>query len=216
MRLVLLGPPGAGKGTQAKLLQEHFDIPQISTGDILRGAAKEGTRLGKQAKKYMDRGELVPDSVILDIVEERLSADDCHKGFLLDGFPRTVVQAEAFQTMLDRQNQVLDGAVSLRVPRQKLVARLSGRRTCRQCGAMYHVRFNPPKKEGVCDQCGGDLYQRADDREETIEARMEVYDRESAPLLEHFRRKGLLREVDGSKTTDEVFREILRQLRKAA
>ena len=216
MRLVLLGPPGAGKGTQAKLLQEHFDIPQISTGDILRRAAKEGTTFGKRAKKYMDRGELVPDSVILDIVEERLSADDCHKGFLLDGFPRTVVQAEAFQTMLDRQNQMLDGAVSLRVPRQKLVARLSGRRTCRQCGAMYHVRFNPPKKEGVCDQCGGDLYQRADDREETIEARMEVYDRESAPLIEHFRQKGLLREVDGSKTTDEVFREILRQLRKAA
>jgi adenylate kinase len=216
VRLVLLGPPGAGKGTQAKLLQEHFDIPQISTGDILRRAAKEGTTFGKQAKKYMDRGELVPDSVILDIVEERLSADDCHKGFLLDGFPRTVVQAEAFQTMLDRQNQVLDGAVSLRVPRQKLVARLSGRRTCRQCGAMYHVRFNPPKKEGVCDQCGGDLYQRADDREETIEARMEVYDRESAPLLEHFRQMGLLRDVDGSKTTDEVFREILRQLRKAA
>ena len=216
MRIVLLGPPGAGKGTQAKLLQEHFDIPQISTGDILRRAAKEGSTFGKRAKKYMDRGELVPDSVILDIVEERLSADDCQKGFLLDGFPRTVVQAEAFQTMLDRQNQVLDGAVSLRVPRQKLVARLSGRRTCRQCGAMYHVRFNPPKKEGVCDQCGGDLYQRADDREETIEARMEVYDRESAPLLEHFRQKGLLREVDGSKTTDEVFREILRQLRKAA
>jgi adenylate kinase len=216
VRIVLLGPPGAGKGTQAKLLQEHFDIPQISTGDILRRAAKEGSTFGKRAKKYMDRGELVPDSVILDIVEERLSADDCQKGFLLDGFPRTVVQAEAFQTMLDRQNQVLDGAVSLRVPRQKLVARLSGRRTCRQCGAMYHVRFNPPKKEGVCDQCGGDLYQRADDREETIEARMEVYDRESAPLLEHFRQKGLLREVDGSKTTDEVFREILRQLRKAA
>jgi adenylate kinase len=197
-------------------LQEHFDIPKISTGDILRAAAKEGTRLGKQAKKYMDRGELVPDPVILDIVEERLSAADCRKGFLLDGFPRTVAQADAFQTMLDRRNQVLDGAVSLRVPRDKLVARLSGRRTCRQCGAMYHVRFNPPKKEGVCDQCGGDLYQRADDREETIEARMEVYDRESAPLHEHFREKGLLREVDGSKTTDEVFQEILRQLRKPA
>jgi adenylate kinase len=197
-------------------LQEHFDIPQISTGDILRGAAKEGTRLGKQAKKYMDRGELVPDSVILDIVEERLAADDARKGFLLDGFPRTVAQAEAFQAMLDGRKQTLDGAVSLGVPRAKLVARLSGRRTCRQCGAMYHVRFNPPKKEGVCDQCGGDLYQRADDREETIEARMKVYERESAPLLEHFREKGLLREVDGSKTTDEVFREILRQLRKAA
>ena len=216
MRLVLLGPPGAGKGTQAKLLQEHFDIPKISTGDILRAAAKEGTRLGKQAKKYMDRGELVPDPVILDIVEERLSAAVCRKGFLLVGFPRTVAQADAFQSMLDRRNQVLDGAVSLRVPRDKLVARLSGRRTCRQCGAMYHVRFNPPKKEGVCDQCGGDLYQRADDREETIEARMEVYDRESAPLHEHFREKGLLREVDGSKTTDEVFQEILRQLRKPA
>src|SRR5207248_8538346 len=162
-----------------------------------------------------DRGELVPDSVIRDIVEERLAADDARKGFLLDGFPRTVAQAEAFQAMLDGR-QTLDGAVSLGVPRAKLVARLSGRRTCRQCGAMYHVRFNPPKKEGVCDRCGGDLYQRADDREETIEARMEVYDRESAPLLEHFREKGLLREVDGSKTTDEVFREILRQLRKAA
>jgi len=216
VRIVLLGPPGAGKGTQAKLLQEHFDIPQISTGDILRRAAKEGTTLGKQAKKYMDRGELVPDEVILDIVDERLAAADCRKGFLLDGFPRTVAQAEAFQKMLNRRKQVLDGAVSLRVPRAKLVARLSGRRTCRQCGTMYHVRFNPPKKEGVCDRCGGDLYQRADDREETIEARMEVYDRESAPLLEHFREKGLLREVDGSKSTDEVFQQILRQVRKAA
>jgi adenylate kinase len=216
VRLVLLGPPGAGKGTQAKLLQEHFDIPQISTGDILRHAAKEGTRLGKQAKKYMDRGELVPDPVILDIVDERLSADDARKGFLLDGFPRTVAQAEAFETMLNRRQETLDGAISLRVPRATVVARLSGRRTCRQCGAMYHVRFNPPAKEGVCDQCGGDLYQRADDREETIEARMEVYDRESAPLLDYFRDKGLLREVDGSKSTDEVFQQILRQLRKAA
>jgi len=197
-------------------LQEHFDIPQISTGEILRQCAKEGTRLGKQAKTFMDRGELVPDPLILDIVEERLSAQDARNGFLLDGFPRTVAQAEAFEKMLERRTEVLDAAISFRVPRQTVIARLSGRRTCRQCGAMYHVRFNPPKKEGVCDQCGGDLYQRADDREETIEARMEIYDRESAPLLDYFRDKGILREVDGSKSTDKVFEQILRQLRKAA
>ena len=216
MRLVLLGPPGAGKGTQAKLLQDHFHIPQISTGDILRQAVTDGTLLGKEAKEYMDRGELVPDSVINDIVEERLAAEDCRAGFLLDGFPRTVAQAEALETMLERRNLVLDGAVSLRVPRGELVARLSGRRTCRQCGAMYHVRFNPPANDLMCDRCGGDLYHRADDREETVEARMEVYDTQSAPLREHFREKGLLREVDGAKGTDEVFGQILRALQKAA
>jgi adenylate kinase len=216
VRLVLLGPPGAGKGTQAKLLQDHFHIPQISTGDILRQAVTDGTALGKQAKEYMDLGELVPDSVINDIVEERLAADDCRAGFLLDGFPRTVAQAEAFEKMLERRNLVLDGAISLRVPREELVARLSGRRTCRQCGAMYHVRFNPPASDMTCDRCGGDLYQRDDDREETIEARMEVYDKQSGPLREHFREKGLLREVDGAKGTDEVFEQILGALRKAA
>jgi adenylate kinase len=216
VRLVLLGPPGAGKGTQAKLLQDHFHIPQISTGDILRQAVTDGTSLGKQAKEYMDLGELVPDSVINDIVEERLAADDCRAGFVLDGFPRTVAQAEAFEKMLERRNLVLDGALSLRVPRAELVARLSGRRTCRLCGAMYHVRFNPPASDMTCDRCGGHLYQRDDDREETIEARMEVYDKQSGPLREHFREKGLLREVDGAKGTDEVFEQILDALRKAA
>jgi adenylate kinase len=215
VRIVLLGPPGAGKGTQAKLLQDHFKIPQISTGDMLRRAAQSGTALGRQAKTFMDRGELVPDSVVLDLVEERLSADDCRQGFLLDGFPRTVAQAEAFEKTLTRQRLPLDGMVSLRVPSAELVARLSGRRTCRQCGAMYHVRFNPPKADLVCDRCGGELYQRDDDREATIEARMEVYERQSAPVYDHYRSQGLLREVDGTGTTEQVFRKIVQGLRDA-
>jgi adenylate kinase len=212
VRIVLLGGPGAGKGTQAKLLQDQFRIPQISTGEMLRQAVQNGAALGKQAKRFMDRGELVPDSLILDLVEERLSAKDSRGGFLLDGFPRTVTQAQAFDTMLAERNLVLDGAVSLRVPTATLVARLSGRRTCRRCGAMYHVRFNAPKRDGVCDQCGGGLYQRDDDREETIKARMEVYERQSAPVYEHFRAQGLLLEVDGTGSAEEVFRKILQQL----
>src|SRR5262249_48968414 len=152
------------------------------------------------------------DSVINEIVEERLAAEDCRGGFLLDGFPRTVAQAEAFEEMLERRGLVLDGAINLRVPRAELVARLSGRRTCRQCGAMYHVRFNPPQTDRICDQCGGELYQRDDDREETIEARMEGYERQSAPAYGHFRTKGLLREIDGTGSTEEVFEKILQQL----
>ena len=214
MRIVLLGAPGAGKGTQAKLLHDHFGIPQISTGEMLRQAVQNGASLGKEAKRFMDRGELVPDSVILDLVNERLSAGDSRRGFLLDGFPRTIAQAEAFEIMLAERKLTLDGAVSLRVPSAILVARLSGRRTCRQCGAMYHVRFNPPKADRVCDRCGGDLYQRDDDREETIEARMEVYERQSAPVYDHFRATGLLREVDGTGGSEEVFRKIVRQLQK--
>jgi len=216
VRLVLLGPPGAGKGTQAKRLEDHFRIPQISTGDILREAVKNETALGKQAKEYMDRGELVPDSVIIDIVDERLGAEDCCRGFLLDGFPRTVAQAEALQRMLERRQAVLDRAVSLSVPRGELVARLSGRRTCRQCGAMYHIRFNPAKRQGMCDRCGGELYQRADDQEDTIAARMEVYERQSAPLLDYFRREGLLLEVDGIGGSDEIFARILKCLPRSA
>lgn len=216
MRIVLLGPPGAGKGTQSKLLQQHFGIPQISTGDILRQAVKDGTTLGKRAKNFMDRGELVPDSVIIDIVDARLAAGDCRDGFLLDGFPRTVAQAEAFETMLERRQVALDGVIDLQVPRAELIARLSGRRTCRQCGRMFHLRFNPPNSEGVCDECGGQLEQRDDDREETIGARMEVYERQTAPLREYFRGEGLLREVDGAKDTGEVFAEILRQVQQSA
>lgn len=212
MRIVLFGPPGAGKGTQAKLLQEHFGIPQISTGDILRQAVQDGGTLGKQAKQFMDRGELVPDSVIIDIVAARLEVEDCRGGFLLDGFPRTVAQAEAFDAMLQRRQLALDATIDLPVPRAELIERLSGRRTCRQCGNMFHLRFNPPRERNVCDECGGALYQRDDDCEETIAARMEVYERQTAPLREYFRRKGLLREVDGSKDASEVFAQILHQL----
>ena len=216
MRIVLLGPPGAGKGTQAKLLREHFKIPQISTGNILRQAVHDGTAVGQQAKEFMNRGELVPDSVIIDIVDARLAADDASHGFLLDGFPRTVPQAEAFEAMLQKRNLSLDGVIDLIVPRDELIARLSGRRTCKQCGHMYHLRFNPPKTPGVCDECGGELYQRPDDREETVAARMEVYEKQTEPLREHYRQKGTLRLVDGDRPTDEVFAQILRRVKPAA
>ena len=216
MRLVLLGPPGAGKGTQAKLLQEHFHIPQISTGDILRQAVNAGTKLGKEAKTYMNRGELVPDTLIIDIVDERLAAEDAQQGFLLDGFPRTVPQAEAFEKMLKKQNLALDAVIDLIVPRDELLARLTGRRTCKQCGHMYHTKFNPPANKDVCDECGAELYQRPDDREDTVAARMEVYEKQTEPLREYFRQKGSLRLVDGSRSSDEVFAQILRRVKKTA
>jgi adenylate kinase len=216
VRLVLLGPPGAGKGTQAKLLQEHFHIPQISTGDILRKAVAAGTKLGKEAKTYMNRGELVQDTVIIDIVDERLRAEDAQKGFLLDGFPRTVPQAEAFERMLTQQNLALDAVIDLLVPRDELLARLTGRRTCKQCGHMFHLRFDPPSKDGVCDECGGELHQRSDDRTETVAARMDVYEKQTEPLREYFRQKGSLCLVDGSQPPDEVFAQILRRVKKSA
>jgi adenylate kinase len=197
-------------------LREHFQIPQISTGDILRQAVNDGTPLGKQAKEFMNRGELVPDSLIIDIVDERLTADDVKNGFLLDGFPRTVPQAEAFEEMLEKRNLTLDAVLDLIVPREELIARLSGRRTCKQCGHMYHLRFNPPAKARVCDECGGDLYQRPDDHEDTVTARMEVYEKQTEPLREHFRTKGVLRLVDGDRPTDEVFGQILRRVKKTA
>ncbi len=216
MRIVLLGPPGAGKGTQSKLLQEHLRIPQISTGDMLRRVIEQGTPLGKKAKEFMDRGDLVPDELIIDIVEQRLAEDDCQRGFLLDGFPRTAEQVKALDGMLAKMNVKIDAAVALRVPRAELIRRLSGRRTCRNCGTMYHVTSNPPKKPGVCDRCGGEPYQRADDKEETIGARFDVYEKQSAPLRQLYRERGLLREIDGTKGTQQVFDRILREVRQAA
>ncbi len=176
---------------------------------MLRKAAKEGSALGKEAQRYMDQGDLVPDALIIDIVEARLGGEDCVRGFLLDGFPRTVAQAEALEAMLERRKFELDAAVSLKVPKDDLIARLSGRRTCRQCGTMFHIKFDRPRKAGVCDRCGGELYQRADDAEDTIVARMEVYERQAKPLEEYFRDKGLLREVHGAGDPDDVFREIV-------
>jgi len=208
MRLILVGPPGAGKGTQAALLQKTFNIPHISTGDLLREAVREKTVLGKQAQVHMDAGELVPDQLVTAMVAERLQHPDCAQGFILDGFPRTIVQAEALATELTQHRQKLDGVVSIVVPRAELVERLCGRRVCRECGALYHGRFDPPRTAGVCDRCQGPLYQRSDDNPETVDARLAVYERATAPLLSHYRDQGLLLEVNGNGTPEEVFQRI--------
>lgn len=212
MRLILLGPPGVGKGTQAKLLSQHYDIPQISTGDLLREAVSEGTELGKQAKKYMDQGELVPDDVILGMVEETLQSDKCKDGFILDGFPRTVPQAEGLTAIMKKVDIQLDGVVSLEVDDQVVIDRLSARRTCVDCGAIYNVKTNPPEKEGVCDKCGGDLILRDDDQPETIKNRLDVYKKQTEPLVDYYDNKGLLVSIDGSKSIDEIQNEIKKKL----
>ncbi len=212
MRLVLLGAPGAGKGTQAKKLIERFSIPQISTGDILRKAVQDGTSLGKEAKSYMDRGELVPDSVVIGIIRERLKEDDCKKGYILDGFPRNVAQAQALDEMLNSLKSPLDYAISIDVSFDELMKRLTGRRTCKGCGQMYNIYFTPPKKDGVCDKCGGELYQRDDDKEETIRKRLEVYEAQTAPVADYYRKKGILRSVPGTGDIEEIFDKILKIL----
>jgi len=206
MRLVLLGAPGAGQGTQAKMIIEKYPMPQISTGDLFRAAVTAGTALGKEAKSYMDKGELVPDSVVLGMVEERLKQDDCKSGYILDGFPRNTKQAEALDAMLGKLGMSLTAALSVDVPFENLMKRLTGRRTCKACGQMFNVYFNAPKKEGVCDKCGGDLMQRDDDKEETIKKRLEVYSAQTAPLIDYYGKKNILQSVDGgSGTIDEIF-----------
>jgi adenylate kinase len=211
-RVVLLGPPGAGKGTQAKLLQEKLAVCQISTGDILRTAVAEQTPLGKEAAQYINRGELVPDEVIVNLVAERLKEKDCQNGFILDGFPRTIPQAESLDAIL-RQNGInLNRVLLVQVPQNVIVERLAGRRTCRSCGALAHVVFNPPKRDGVCDRCGGELYQRDDDREETISNRLKVYENQTAPLVNYYRGQGLLREIDGVGSVDEIRARISKAL----
>jgi len=211
-RIVLLGPPGAGKGTQAKLMQKQIGTPHISTGDLLRAAVASRSELGRAAQAYMSRGELVPDSLVVDMIDQRLQQNGADPSFLLDGFPRNVAQAEALENLLSQQGIPLHHVISLNVPREELVRRLSGRRTCRQCGAMYHVTFDPPATPGVCDRCGGELYQRDDDREDTIRARLVVYDKSTAPLSAFYRERGLLRDVEGTGTTAEVLQRVLAQL----
>lgn len=216
MQVILIGPPGAGKGTQAKLLQERFGLPHISSGDLLRAAVKRKTDTGVQAKRYMDRGELVPDDIVVRLIEERVRQDDCHAGFILDGFPRTVTQAKALEPMLTKHHKRVDHVLSISVPRDEIIKRLSGRRTCRDCDAMYHVIFNPPLNNGLCNRCNGELYQRDDDQEDTITARLDVYERQTAPLLDHYRRLGLLREIDGVGGAQHVFARILAQVNGTA
>lgn len=197
MDIIMLGPPGCGKGTQAKRLVEKYGIPQISTGDLLREAVKKGTELGKEAKKFMDAGKLVPDSVVIGMVKERLAKDDCKQGFILDGFPRTVPQAEALDKTLQEVGRNITHVINIDVPNDEVVARLAGRRTCKGCGAMYHVSFNKPKKEGVCDKCGGELYQRDDDNEKTIRNRLQVYHDQTSPLKNYYGKKGLVKDIPG-------------------
>ena len=208
MNLVLMGLPGAGKGTQAEQIVEKYKIPHISTGDMFRSAIKEGTDLGLQAKSFMDKGELVPDEVTIGIVRERLSKADCEKGFLLDGFPRTVPQAEALEDILSDLNRKIEFVINIDVEKELLMERLTGRRICKSCGSTYHLVFNPPATEGVCDRCNGELYQRADDNEETVQNRLEVNLKQTKPLLDFYETKGYLRNINGQQDIRKVFADL--------
>ncbi|MEK4948935.1 adenylate kinase [Bacillus sp. FSL W8-1127] len=216
MNLVLMGLPGAGKGTQAEKIVEKYEIPHISTGDMFRAAMKEGTELGLKAKSYMDKGELVPDEVTIGIVRERLSKDDCKKGFLLDGFPRTVAQAEALESIMSDLGKKIDYVINIDVDKDLLLERLTGRRICKSCGSTYHLVFNPPKVAGKCDRCGGELYQRADDNAETVQNRLDVNLKQAKPLLDFYGEKGYLKNIDGTQKINKVFEDIDQLLGKLA
>lgn len=214
MYLILMGLPGAGKGTQAEMIKAKYNIPHISTGDMFRQAIKEGTELGKKAKAYMDEGALVPDEVTNGIVEERLAKSDCDNGFLLDGFPRTIPQAEALEAITKKLNKQIDYVIQVDVPAEKLIERITGRRVCPSCGATYHVINKPPKTEGVCDNCGTELVQRDDDKEETVQKRLEVNIEQTQPLLDFYKEKGVLVTVDGDQPIDKVFEDIVAAISK--
>lgn len=209
LNAILLGPPGAGKGTQAVKLVEKYNIPQISTGDIFRANIKGETELGKKAQEYMNAGQLVPDELVVDLVTDRLAQDDCKNGFLLDGFPRTIAQAEALDKYLEEKNEKIDIVINFRVGKETLMERLTGRRVCKDCGASYHLKNIPPKQEGICDVCGGVLYQRADDNPETVENRINVYEEQTAPLIGYYTDKGNLANFDGEQPHDTVFEQIV-------
>jgi adenylate kinase len=211
MNIVLFGPPGSGKGTQAKMLAEKYGIPHISTGDILRENLKNQTKLGLEAKSYMDKGELVPDDVLIKIIKDRLLQPDCASGFLLDGYPRTVPQADALSTILNEMGKKLDVVLNIDVPDDELIKRLTGRRMC-ACGASYHILFNPPKREGICDLCGKGLYHRDDDKEEAIMNRLDVYKNQTQPLIEYYTKADVMVTVNGAASISEVFDEICRML----
>ncbi|EHJ08982.1 adenylate kinase [Staphylococcus simiae] len=209
MNIILMGLPGAGKGTQASEIVKKFPIPHISTGDMFRKAIKDETELGKEAKSYMDRGELVPDEVTVGIVKERISEDDAKKGFLLDGFPRTIEQAEALNNIMSELDRNIDAVINIEVPEEELMNRLTGRRICEECGTTYHLVFNPPKVDGICDIDGGKLYQREDDNPETVSNRLSVNIKQSKPILEFYNEKGVLKNIDGSKDISEVTKDVI-------
>ena len=209
MFILLMGPPGAGKGTQAGLLAEKYGVSHISTGDMFRSAVKNGTELGKEAKRYMDAGQLVPDAVTIGIMRESLSKKENQKGFILDGFPRTTEQAVALDGLLEELSIKLNRVIDIHVPSAELINRITGRRICRSCGASYNIIYNPPRASGICDKCGGALYQRGDDREDTVKKRVEVYDEQTRPLIEYYSRLGQYTELDGTQDIKEVFAAIL-------
>jgi len=215
LRIILLGPPGAGKGTQAQSISNKYNIPQISTGDIFRKNIAGGTELGILAKSYMDKGLLVPDNVTIDLVKNRLKEDDTRNGFLLDGFPRTIHQAEVLEALLEEQSVAIDVALQIEVPREFIIQRMTGRRVCPNCGASYHLEFNPPMLRSICDDCGSNLIQREDDKRETVVERLEIYDFQTAPLIAYYTQKGKLKTVDGTKAINEVFEDIIRILGEA-
>ena len=209
MKIIMLGAPGAGKGTQAKQIAAKYDIPHISTGDIFRANIKNGTELGKKAKEYMDQGMLVPDELTCDLVMDRIAQEDCAKGFVLDGFPRTIPQAEALTNALTKIGQAMDYAIDVDVPDENIVNRMSGRRACLNCGATYHVVFNPTKTEGVCDTCGNETVLRDDDKPETVQKRLSVYHDQTQPLIDYYKNMNILKSVDGTKPMNEVFSDIV-------
>lgn len=212
MKIIMLGAPGAGKGTQAKRIAEKYGIPHISTGDIFRANIKEGTELGKKAKSYMDQGLLVPDELTCDLVVDRISQPDAAKGYVLDGFPRTIPQAEALTAALEKRGEKIDFAIDVEVPDSHIIDRMSGRRACLSCGATYHLKYNPPKTEAVCDNCGGGLVLRDDDKPETVKKRLDVYHSQTQPLIEYYKEAGVLRGVDGTQDIDVVFQDIVKIL----
>ena len=214
MKIVMLGAPGAGKGTQAKMISEKYNVPHISTGDIFRANIKENTPLGQKAKEYMDKGLLVPDELVVDLVVDRLAQDDAKNGYVLDGFPRTIPQAEALTEALDKIGEKLDYAIDVEVPDDNIINRMSGRRAGVACGGTYHIKFNPTKKEGICDACGGELILRDDDKPETVKQRLTVYHDQTQPLIDYYTKEGILKEVDGTLDLQAVFAEIVKILEK--